>query len=594
MAEELVQRRLAGILAADVVGYSRLMEQDEAGTLAALTARRRQLLDPKIAEHGGRVFKTMGDGLLIEFTSSVSAVQCAVELQQAMMLANADLPEQKRMALRIGVNVGDVLVQDGDMFGDSVNVAARLEGLAEPGGICIAANVYEQVKNKLKVKFDDLGFQTVKNITEPVHVYCVRSDRSAVDTGYVTCNARLTLPAKPSIAVLPFDNMSGDSEQTYFSDGITEDIISELSRFRSLFVIARNSSFQYRGKIIDVSRIGRDLGVAYLVEGSVRKISQRIRITAQLIEAATGIHVWGDRFDFDLTEIFTIQDEMVQTIASRLADRVENEEWHRTKRSPPQDMRAYELCLQGWRSVYLMTAAATNEARTIFLKSIDIDPMYGRAYSGLAWVFEALASYSMYSDHTTSTSDCRETAVQYALKAVELDDTDNKAHVILGWTYHFRREYELSRRHLERALELNPNDADGLILRAMLLTLQGESALGIACAEKAIRLNPYHPGYYLGALAAGHFFSGRYLEAARLREKIAHGFPEHLAGLAAAYALAGDQKKASEALARFLASASAYWKEPPTARSMADIFVFKRSEDEALYVEGLRQAGLPE
>jgi TolB-like protein len=589
MPEERIQRRLAAILAADVVGYSRMMQADEAGTLAALKARRSEVLQPLVSRHHGRVVKLMGDGVLIEFASAVDAVECAVQLQQGMESANAGLRETLSIQLRIGVNLGDVIVEGSDLYGDGVNIAARLESLADPGSVFVSRTVVNHVRGKVKLEFEDVGDKQLKNIAEPVRTYRIRLAGSAP-----SAPPRLAPAEKPSIAVLPFVNMSGNPEQEYFSDGITEDIITELSRFHSVLVIARNSTFQFRGKSLDMREVGQKLSARYLVEGSVRGVGNRIRITAQLIEAASGNHLWADRYDREFADVFAVQDEVTRSIVSHLATRLEDEELQIAKRKPPQDMHAYDLCLQAWRSAYLMRGESTNQALLLFRKAIAIDPSFARAYAGLAWTLQDVASYSAYSDSNASISQLRDEALRCGLKAVELDDADSKPHTILGWVYHQRRDFDIARRHLDRAFDLNPNDADGLILRALLLTLAGDATAGITCATQAIRLNPYHPGYYLSVLGACHFFNGNYAEAARAREKVAHGFPEHHASLAAAYALAGEQKKATEALADFLSRASAYWKEPPTARLITDMFVFKRKEDEALYFDGLRKAGLSE
>ncbi|MDH3737999.1 MAG: hypothetical protein OER92_02315 [Alphaproteobacteria bacterium] len=337
MAEKRVQRRLAAILAADVVGYSRLMRADEAGTLSQLKVLRTERLDPKIAEYGGRVVKTTGDGILIEFPSAVDAVQCAVDVQEATRLCNIDEPLERIMEIRIGINVGDVVVEGEDLFGDGVNVAARLEGLAEPGGICISGNAYEQVRDKLETKFENLGEQQVKNIDRPVQAYAVNweSNNPSDATEARTDTAPLALPDKPSIAVLPFDNMSDDPEQEHFADGISEDLITALSRIRSFFVIARNTTFTYKGRAVDVSKVSKELGVRYVLEGSVRKSGDRIRITSQLIDGTSGNHVWAERFDRDLTDIFDLQDEISQTIAAAIEPELSNAERERALVSRP-------------------------------------------------------------------------------------------------------------------------------------------------------------------------------------------------------------------------------------------------------------------
>src|SRR5262245_32828175 len=341
MANEHVQRRLAAILAVDVVGYSRLMEQDEASTLVRLKARRKEVLEPLIAKHQGRIFKLTGDGVLIEFGSAVNAVQCAVELQHNMAAANSDLSDDRHIVLRIGVNLGDVMVEGSDLYGDGVNVAARLEALAEPGSILVSGTAYDYVRNKVKVRFDDLGHQTLKNIVEPVRAY------RAADMPAVTITLSKATTDKPSIAVLPFTNLSGDPDQQYFSDGSTEDIITELSRFRDLLVIARNSSFQYRDKAVDVRRVGRELGTRYVVEGSVRKLGNRVRTTAQLVDAVAGDHFWAERYDRDLEDIRAVQDEIVATIVATLVGRIIAVGAERARRKPPQVWAAYDYLLQG-------------------------------------------------------------------------------------------------------------------------------------------------------------------------------------------------------------------------------------------------------
>ena len=379
MAEERAKRRLAAILAADVVGYSRLMEVDEAATLLALKARRRDVLGPLVAKHEGRIFKTTGDGVLVDFASAVNAVQCAVDLQHAMSAANGDQPEDCHIVLRIGVNLGDVMVEGSDLYGDGVNVAARLEALAEPGGILVSGTAYDQVRNKVKAGFVDLGPQTLKNIAEPVRAYRL--------SGTPAVNVTAPKPAtdKPSIAVLPFANMSGDPEQEYFSDGITEDIITELSRLHSLFVISRNSSFHYKGQSPRAQDIGRELGVEYFVEGSVRKAGDRVRITAQLIEVKGGGHLWAERYDRKLDDIFAVQDEIVRTIVATLPGRIENWRGERAMRAPTDNLAAYDHMLKGFKHLRLYRQSEIANARAAFQRAIALDPVCARAHAGLAF-----------------------------------------------------------------------------------------------------------------------------------------------------------------------------------------------------------------
>jgi len=373
MAEERAQRRLAAILAADVVGYSRLMEQDEAGTLAVLKSRRKEELEPLVTRHRGRIFKIAGDGVLVEFASAVNAVQCAIDLQQGMAAANAELPPERRIVVRVGVNLGDVIVEGSDLYGDGVNIATRLEGIAEPGGILVSGSAYDQVKNKIDTGFDDLGSRSLKNIREMVRIYRPR-------LGQVEVRPALTLPDKPSIAVLPFTNLSADLEQEYFADGVVEEIIAALSHMRWLFVIARNSSFAYKGRAVDVKQIGRELGVRYLLEGSVRKAGARVRITGQLIDSGTGAHLWADRFEGGLEDIFDLQDQVTASVVGAIAPKLEQAEIERSKRKPTESLDAYDYYLRGMAAFNQWTAESNIEALTMFHRAIELDPQFASAY----------------------------------------------------------------------------------------------------------------------------------------------------------------------------------------------------------------------
>jgi TolB-like protein/class 3 adenylate cyclase len=375
MAEQRAQRRLAAILAADVVGYSRLMEIDEAGTLAVLKARRKDVLEPLVTEHQGRIVKLMGDGVFVEFASAVNAVTCAVALQKQMASANVGLPDDRHIVLRIGINLGDMMVEGTDLYGDGVNIATRLEGVAEPGGILISGTTYDHIKNKVQVGFDDRGTQTLKNIAEPVRVF------SIAGTPRVSVPASKPAMDKPAIAVLPFANMSGDPAQQYFSDGITEDIITELSRFRELLVIASNSSFRYRDKAVDVTRVGRELGVTYVAEGSVRRSGQRVRITVQLLEATAGGHLWAEHYDREIEDIFVVQDEVVGTIAASLIGRIAAGSTTNAKRKPPQLRAAYDYFLHGRD---LLRRYDWKGAEPLLRRAIDLDPNYAQAHALLS------------------------------------------------------------------------------------------------------------------------------------------------------------------------------------------------------------------
>ncbi len=382
MPPERVERKLAAVLAADVAGYSRLMGADEEGTLARLKAHRAEVIDPKIAEHRGRVVKTTGDGILIEFSSVVDAVRCATEVQRAMAERNAEIPDVKRIEFRVGINLGDIIIDGSDIHGDGVNIAARLEGIANPGTTYISDSSYQQVRDKLAIDFEDMGEHQLKNIARPVRVYRVQLGGTPANE-----SPTLALPDKPSIAVLPFQNMSGDPEQEYFADGIVEEIITALSRMRWLFVIARNSSFVYKAKAIDVKQVGRELGVRYVLEGSVRKAANRVRITGQLVDTTKGAHLWADRFDGGLDDIFDLQDQVTASVVGAIAPTLEKAEIERAKRKPTESLDAYDYYLRGMANVHLWTKEANSEALRLFYKAIELDPDFASAYGMAAWCY---------------------------------------------------------------------------------------------------------------------------------------------------------------------------------------------------------------
>jgi len=442
-------RRLAAILAADVAGYSRLMGADEEGTLAALKALRREVADPKIKEHRGRIVKTTGDGLLVEFASVVDAVRCAVEVQQGMAERNVEIPQDRRIEFRIGINLGDIIRDGRDIFGDGVNVAARLEALAEPGRICVSGVVHDQVRDKLDVVFDDLGEQQVKNISRPVHVWCVKlGTKPAV-------SAPLALPDKPSIAVLPFANISGNPEQEYFADGIVEDVITELSRIRWLFVIARNSSFIYKGQAVDVKRAGRELGVRYVLEGSVRKGGNRLRITAQLIDAQTGAHLWAERYDRDLSDIFAVQDEITASVAGIIEPALAEAEQQRVLRKAPERLDAWEAYQRGLWHFHKYGAEDNKTAQTFFRQAIALDPNFAPGHYGYSLAL--FWDFWLYS--TRSVADAQGPALEEARLAVSLDDKDAMAHAVLAIMTMAGGEWEAALSEARTAFELNPNSA---------------------------------------------------------------------------------------------------------------------------------------
>ncbi|MDA0787731.1 MAG: adenylate/guanylate cyclase domain-containing protein, partial [Proteobacteria bacterium] len=508
MAVQRARRRLAAILAADVVGYSRLMRADEAGTLAQLNTIRRELLAPKVAEYGGRIVKTTGDGILIEFPSAVDAVQLAIDVQEEMARRNADIAEDLRMVFRMGINVGDVIVEDDDLFGDGVNVAARLEGLAEPGGICVSANAYEQVRDKVQTIFEDLGEQEVKNIDRPVRAYHVSfgpGDTAHGDPGESSKATPRSLPDKPSIAVLPFDNMSNDPEQEYFSDGMAEDIITELARFRELTVIARNSTFQFKNQTTDIASVGRELGVRFVVEGSVRRAGQRVRINAQLVEADSGAHVWADRWDRNMDDIFAVQDELTRTIAANLGVRVQHAALDRSLQKNPSDLDAYDCVLRARRYTELLDEDEHAKARDLLEQAIELDPDYSQAHALLANVY--LAEHRFGSNPRP---DPIGRALRMARRGVELDPQNAYARCWLAIVHYFLHENESFRAEAQRALTLNPNDAETLAELGHFYTWMGDFERGIALTRQAVALNPLHPGWYYFAFAKYHYNQGDY------------------------------------------------------------------------------------
>jgi TolB-like protein/class 3 adenylate cyclase len=429
-----VERRLAAVLAADVAGYSRLMGRDEEGTLAQLKSFRKSLVDPAISEHRGRIVKTTGDGMLVEFASAVDAARCAVEVQRGMAKQNSVVPQDVRIEFRIGIHVGDIIIDENDIFGDGVNIAARLEGIAEPGGVCISDDAQRQIRGKVDITFEDIGLQNLKNITEPMRAWRLRIDAksTALPSPKPTIETAqpLPLPDKPSIAVLPFENMSGDPEQEYFADGMVEDIITALSRFKALFVIARNSSFTYKGRAVDVKQVGRELGVRYVLEGSVRKTANRVRITGQLVDSATGAHLWADRFDGGLGDIFDLQDQVTESVVGAIAPTVEKAEIERAKRKPTESLDAYTLYLRGLASLYqFANRQANDEALRLFNSAIELDPDFASAYGRAASCYV----YAKASGWISGAANESAAAARLAQRAVELGKDDAIAIANSGW-----------------------------------------------------------------------------------------------------------------------------------------------------------------
>jgi adenylate cyclase len=503
-----MERRLAAILVADVVGYTRLMGADEAGTLGRLTEIRQHVLEPLIAEHHGRVVKLMGDGLLVEFASVVDAVTCAVAWQSGVAEREVAADEDKSLKFRIGINLGDVIVENDDIFGDGVNIAARLEGQAEPGGICLSSDAYRQAKGKVKVDFEDLGDQDLKNVAEPIRVYRVAGQRPRSGTPS-PANKPLARSSKPSVAVLPFTNMSADPGQQYFSDGITEDIITMLSQIPGFSVIARNSSFVYRDAA-DIRKVGRDLGVGFVVEGTVRRAARRVRVTAQLIDSKSGYHIWADRFDRELDDLFAVQDEVTDRIVEALQVRLRGRYEARPQRQAPQSFEAYDLVLRAIEAGLRFLEEANAEARDLCERAIILDPYYAEAHARLANTY--LQEWNQ--GWNRCIEDTLDRAELLALKAIELNDELAIAHAMLEHVCLWKKEHDRAIRAGERALLLDPNNSDTLAIHAMTLSWAGRPEDALPVVEKGMRLNPHHPHWY-------HFVHGlAFFEVQRLEDAV--------------------------------------------------------------------------
>ena len=511
MAEARAERRLAAILAADVAGYSRLMGADEEDTLAALKTHRRELIDPKIAEHRGRIVKTTGDGVLVEFASAVDAVRCAMEIQRSMAERNAAVPEERRIEFRIGINVGDIIIDEGDIYGDGVNIAARVEAMASPGAICLSDNAYQQIKGKLAVDVSNMGEQQLKNIAQPVRTYSVRLEGIPV-------RPSLALPDTPSIAVLPFTNMSGDPEQEYFADGITDDVITDLSKIAGLLVIARNSSFAYKGKSVDIRTIGRELGVRSVLEGSIRRVGNRVRITAQLINAANGAHLWAERYDRDLTDIFAVQDEVTRHIVDALKIKLTPDEAMRISDIPTTSIEAHDLFLRGREILFgrKWTREIFDTVVAFLRGAIELDPNYAEAYAGLGW-----AHNFDFHNHLTGSPDALDVAEHFANLAIEKGPKVPFAHWLVATVAVWKRNPERAKRETEIALELSPNYALAYATRGIVEIYSGNPLVAIPFLERAIRLDPAHTQQYIHFLGSAYLVAGKYeTAAASFRERI--------------------------------------------------------------------------
>ena len=586
------ERRLVAIFAADVEGFSRLMGADEVGTLKDLT-QRRAILDALIASRRGRIANTAGDSVLAEFGSAVDAVQCAVEAQEALSEANTDLSPNRRINFRIGIHVGDVMIKGGDLFGDGVNIAARLQTLASAGGVCLSSVAYDQVRKILPFAFTELGTQRVKNIDEPVRAFnLVAARTAAVGTASANASVPLALPDKPSIAVLPFQNMSGDPEQEYFADGIVEDIITALSHFKALFVVARNSSFTYKGRAVDVKQVGRELGVRYVLEGSVRKAANRVRITGQLVDTATGAHLWADRFDGGLDDIFELQDQVTESVVGAIAPAVEKAEIERAKRRSTESLDAYAFYLRGLARFYQLNRQANDEALHLFNRAIELDPDFASAYGRAAHCYGHAKANSYFA--ITPNEIAKTTRL--AQRAVELGKDDAIALATGGYALMYVAcDLWEGATLIDRALALNSNLAEAWSTGGWAKNWLGEPKLAIERFARAMRLSPVDPmvGRTRSGSAYAHFLLGHYDEAASWAAMALQDNPEFQPALrqaAASNAMAGRADKAHKAMARLR-------QLNPTlcVSNLKDVLgPYQHAEDFARYADGLRRAGLPE
>jgi len=619
MGGRSVERKLAAILSADVEGYSRLMGDDEVATVHTITAYR-ALIASTVAGHGGRVVDAPGDNVLAEFASVVDAVQCAVDVQREVDLRNAELPPSRQMRFRIGINLGDVIVEGERLYGDGVNIAARLEGLAEGGGICISGTAYDQIEGKLPFRCDPIGEHSVKNIARPVRVYRFHREaglgsrlsptggrarrRSARQVAVVAAivlllvaaglagwrwltpeSAGLPLPDRPSVAVLPFANLSQDPAQEYFSDGVTEDLITGLSKVSGLFVIARNSVFTYKGKAVKIREVGRDLGVRYVLEGGVQRSGNRVRITAQLVDATTGYHIWAERYDREVSDIFALQDEVSQQIVRAMAVKLTEAERIRLGRPPTGVLEAYDLVLRGNEARYRTTREANAEARRLFVQALDLDPNYARAYLGLAWT--QLQSWQFL---WTADRESLARARELAEKAMALNDTLVGAYYVLAQVHLWMKEHDAAIAVAERAVGLAPNDADGYETLAEILGWSGRPEESLSRIRQAIRLNPHCPYFYLWTLGHAYYLTGRRQEALDTFAKVLKANPNFSGAYAFSAVLLdelGRTREAREAWARAGALTPGV-----SMASLRDRIPYKRAADLDRFISAVHRASM--
>ena len=586
-AQGRVQRRLAAILAADVAGYSRLMGADEEGTLARLKAHRRELIDPKIKEHRGRIVKTTGDGMLVEFASVVDAVRCAVDVQRGTAERNADVPPEKRIEFRVGINLGDIIIDGDDIHGDGVNIAARLEGLAQPGAVYISGTAYDQVRDKLDLAFEDMGEQQVKNIARPVRVFRIPAPVSGQPTA--SAEPVLALPDKPSIAVLPFENMSGDPEQEFFSDGMAEDIITALSKLRWFFVIARNSTFAYKGKSPDVRQVARELGVRYVLEGSVRKAGSRVRISAQLVDGTTGNHIWAERYDRELADIFAVQDDITRSVVGAIEPQLYAAENLRIQSKPPENLDAWGCVIRALSHLGRYTKEDSEQALQLLRQAVALSPRYAKAHSVLAFAEARSVVYGGDIDIVLSA------ARQDARAALALDDDDPWSYFASGVVEWYASRYDDAIAWFRRAIEMNQNFALAHGCSAGALARGGQPDKALEAVDRAIRMSPRDPlnVTFLHFAGVAHFAAERYAEGVACEEQVLRerrNVPYALRMLAACYVGLGQLDKARATISELLRLNP----ESSIIRDAYGYLVYSRASDQERWVAALRKAGLPE
>jgi adenylate cyclase len=589
MAEERVQRRLAAILATDVVGYSRLMRADEIRTLDELRKLRRETFDPKISEHNGRIVKLMGDGALVEFASAVDAVSCAIEIQKELATYNAPIPEEYKTLFRIGINVGDIIVEGDDIYGDGVNIAARVESLADPGGIFLSRTARDQVRDKMQIHLEDRGEQAVKNIARPIGIFRVVAEgEKAPSSKTATENTEAApTPSELSIAVLAFNNMSDDADQEYFSDGISEDIITDLSKLANLHVIARNSSFVYKGQAVSIPNVGNELGVRYVLEGSVRKAGNRVRVTAQLIDTTTGGHVWADRYDRDLADIFAVQDELTQEIVSALKVTLTPDDQSRLAHKREIDIDAYNFFLRGREQTRLHTRMGNIDGRKLLNRATELAPDYAAAHACIAFthVMDYANGWSDNPEHQL------QSGLELAQRATKMDDEEPLAHFALGVGHMWNKELDQSMAESQRCLELEPNSADGYLALAHALIFNSEPAAAIDRLETYINLDPLYPDLMLHFMAEARISLRQFEEAITILKQRLERNPSSETAYALLASCYGnldrieEGKAALAALLKLVPDFSLDWKQR--------VLPFKNLSDFEIRANGLHKVGLP-